>query len=71
MMLLRVPLTDTDSEMYKVYNLPVYHPQVERSLQYNLEINYLTITKDRNSVTIPTGAELVECTIAQGHFCNI
>ena len=73
MMLIKIPLTDTDSEMtlYKVYNLPVYHPKLEKSLQYNLEGNYLAIPRDRNYVTIPSEAEFVEYTVAQGHFCNI
>ena len=73
MMLIKIPLIDTDSEttLYKVYNLPVYHPNLEKSLQYNLEGNYLAITKDGNYVIIPSEAEFVECTIAQGHFCNI
>ena len=57
--------------LYKVYNLPVYHPKLEKSLKYNLEENYLAISKDRNYVTIPSKARFVECTIAQGHFCNI
>ena len=57
--------------LYKVYNLPVYHPNLEKSLQYNLERNYLAISKDGNYATIPSEAESVECTIAQGQFCNI
>ena len=61
MVLIKIPLIDTDSEMtlYKVYNLPVYHAKLEKSLQSNLEGNYLALTRDRNYATIPSEAESV------------
>ena len=31
----------------------------------------MAITRDGNYVTIPSEAEFVECTTAQGNFCNI
>ena len=31
----------------------------------------MAITKGGSYVTIPSEAEFAECTIAQGHFCNI
>ena len=46
-------------------------PSPKMSSMGNVEGNHLALTKDKNYVTIPTGAEFVECTIAQGHFCTI
>ena len=72
-MLIKIPLVDVDSTMtlHKVYNLPIFHPHIGRSLQYNIEGNNLATTKDRNYLTLLSEAEFVECTLAQGHFCSL
>ena len=72
-MLIKIPLVDADSIMilYKIYNLPIFHPHIGKSLQYNTERDYLAITKDRNYVTLFSEAEFVECILAQGHFCTL
>ena len=72
-LMIRIPLLDTDSTMtlYKVYNLPIYNPTIGKSLSYQLEGSNLGITKDNNYVSILTEAEFIQCTLAQGHFCNL
>ena len=71
--MIRSPLLDTDSTMtlYKVYNLPIYNPTIGKSLSYQLEGSNLAITKDNNYLSILTEAEFIQCTLAQGHFCNL
>ena len=72
-LMIRIPLLDTDSTMilYKVYNLPIYNPTIGKSLSYQLEGSNLAIIKDNNYVSILTEAEFIQCTLAQGHFCNL
>ena len=71
--LIKLPLIDHDStlDLYKVYNLPVFNPSLNKALSYELETNTLAVSMDRNYVTIPTESEFIECTLASGHFCNL
>ena len=57
--------------LYKVYNLPIFNHHIGKSLKYNLEGNYLTITTDRSYATIPSESEVIENTLASGHFCSL
>ena len=70
---IRIPLLDSDSTMtlYTIYNLPIYHPQIDKSLSYLLEGTNLAITKDNSYIAILTESEFLECTLAQGHFCSL
>ena len=72
-LMIRIPLLDTDSTMtlHKVYNLPIYNPTIGKSLSYQLESSNLAITKDNIYVSILTEAKFIQCTLAQGHFCNL
>ena len=72
-LMIRIPLLDTDSTVtfYKVYNLPIYNATIGKSLSYQLEGSNLAITEDNNYVSILTKAEFIQCTLAQGHFCNL
>ena len=73
MLMIRIPLLDTDSTMtlYRVYNLPIYNPTIGKALSYRLEGSNLAVSKDDSYVTILTEAEFIECTLAQGHFCSL
>ena len=66
-LMIKIPLVDTDSTMtlYKTYNLPIFHPDIGKSLAYELEGSNLAITQDRNYVTILTESEFIQCTLAQ------
>ena len=72
-MLVKIPLVDNQSSLslYKIYNLPVYHPKIEKSVKYNIEGNSIAISSDRKYATIPTDTEFMECTLASGHFCSL
>ena len=60
-LMIKIPLLDTDSTMtlYKTYNLPIFHPDIGKSLAYELEGSNLAITQDRNYVTILTESEFM------------
>ena len=72
-LLIRLPLVISDFSMtlHKVYHLPIFNQHTGKSLKYNLEGNYLAITNDRNSTSIPSEYEFIECTLASGHFCSL
>ena len=72
-LIIKIPLVDTDSTMtlYKTYNLPMFHPEIGKSLACELEGSNLAITQDRNYVTILTESEFIQCTLAQGCFCSL
>ena len=72
-MLIKIPLIDQDSslDLYKIYNLPVFHPEINKEITYQIESQTLAVSSDRNYITIPTESEFIECTLASGHFCNI
>ena len=71
--LIKLPLIDHDSslDLYRIYNLPIFNPSLNKVLTYQLEANTLAISTDRNYATIPTESEFLECTLANGHFCNL
>ena len=73
LLMIKIPLLDSDSTMtlYKVHNLPIYNPDIGKSLSYQLEGSNLAVTKDNSYVTILTEAEFIQCTLAQGHFCSL
>ena len=67
--MIRIPLIDLEPSMtlYKIYNLPIFHHEISKSLIYNIEGNNLAVTKDNEYAT----TEFIKCTLAQGHFCNL
>ena len=73
LILIKLPLIDHDSslDLYRVYNLPVLNPSLNKALTYQLETNTLAVSKDGKYATIPTESEFLECTLASGHFCNL
>ena len=73
LILIKLPLIDHDSslDLYRIYNLPVFNPSLDKALTYQLEANTLAVSRDGNYATIPTESEFLECTLASGHFCNL
>ena len=57
--------------MYKIYNLPIFHQEISKSLIYNIEGNNLAVTKDDKYATILSDTAFIKCTLAQRHFCNL
>ena len=55
LIILTIPLTDQSLEMnlYKVYNLPALHPELKVEFTYELEGEYLAITKKNCMLPYP------------------
>ena len=66
-----IPLTDQSLEMnlYKVYNLPVLHPELKVEFTYELEGEYLAITKNKLYAALPTAREIRICKGTGGYLC--
>ena len=57
--------------LYKVYNLPIFCHEINKSLIYNIEGYNLAVTKDNEYASILSDTDFIKCTLAQGHFCNL
>ena len=71
LIILTIPLTDQSLEMnlYKVYNLPALHPELKVELVYELEGEYLAITKNKLYAALPTAREIRICKGTGGYLC--
>ena len=71
LIILTIPLTDQSLEMdlYKIYNLPAFHPELKVEFTYELEGEYLAITKNKLYATLPTAREIRICKGTGGYLC--
>ena len=71
LIILTIPLTDQSLEMdlYKVYNLPALHPKLKIEFTYQLEGEYLAISKSRLYAAIPNAREIRICETTEGYLC--
>ena len=71
LILLTIPLTDQSLEMdlYKIYNLPTLHPKLKIEFIYQMEGEYLVISKSRLYAAIPTAREIRICETTEGYLC--
>ena len=71
LIILTIPLTDQSLEMnlYKVYNLPALHPELKVEFVYELEGEYLAITKINLYAALPTAREIRICKGTGGYLC--
>ena len=73
LIILTIPLTDQSLEMnlYKVYNLPALHPKLKVEFTYELEGEYLAITKNKLYAALPTAREIRICKGMGSYLCLI
>ena len=71
LIILTIPLTDQSLEMdlYKIYNLPVLHPKLQVEFTYQMEGEYLAITKNKLYAALPTVGEIRICKGTEGYLC--
>ena len=71
LIILTIPLPDQSLEidLYKVYNLPALHPKLKIEFTYQLEGEYLAISKSRLYAAIPTAREIRICETTEGYLC--
>ena len=71
LIILTIPRTDQSLKMnlYKVYNLPALHPELKVEFTYELEGEYLAITKNKLYAALPTAREIRICKGTGGYLC--
>ena len=71
LIILTIPLTDQSLEMnlYKIYNLPALHPELKVEFTYELEGEYLAITRNKLYAALPTAREIRICKGTGGYLC--
>ena len=71
LVILTIPLADQSLVMnlYKVHNLPVLHPKLLVQFQYQLEGEYLAITKDKQYAALPTAWDIWICETTERYLC--
>ena len=71
LIILTIPLTDQSLEMdlYKIYNLPALHPKLKVEFTYQLEGEYLAISKNKLYAALPTAGEIRICKGTEGYLC--
>ena len=71
LIILTIPLMDQSLEMdlYKVYNLPALHPKLKKEFTYQIEGEYLAISKSRLYAALPTAGEIRICETTKGYLC--
>ena len=72
LIILTIPLTDQSLEMdlYKIYNLPALHPKLKVEFTYQLEGEYLVITKKNCMLHCPLQVKLVFAKAQKGIMPN-
>ena len=71
LVILTIPLVDQSLVMnlYKVHNLSALHPELHVQFQYQLEGEYLAITKDKQYVALPTAQDIQICETTDRYLC--
>ena len=71
LIILTILLTDQSLEMdlYKIYYLPTLHPKLKVEFTYQLEGEYLAITKNKLYAALPTVGEIRICKGSEGYLC--
>ena len=71
LVILTIPLADQSLVMnlYKVHNIPTLHPELHVQFEYQLEGEYLAITKDKQYAALPTARDIRICEITEKYLC--
>ena len=71
LVILTIPLADQSLVMnlYKVHNMPTLHPELHVQFEYQLEGEYLAITKDKQYAALPTVQDIRICETTERYLC--
>ena len=71
LVILTVPLVDQSLQMdiYKVHNLPAFHPELNIQFTYQLEGKYLAIGKHGLYAALPSESDIRICMTTSGDQC--
>ena len=71
LVILTIPLADQSLVMNlsKVHNMPALHPELHVQFEYQLEGEYLAITKDKQYAALPTARDIRICETTERYLC--
>ena len=71
--ILTIPLIYTSLwvDLYNVHNLPILHPEIKLQLPYDLEGQYMAVSKHSMYTALPTGHDIHICIDTQGSLCMV
>ena len=71
LVILTIPLADQSLVMnlYKVHNMPTLHPGLHVQFEYQLEGEYLAITRDKQYAALPTARDIRICEATERYLC--
>ena len=71
LVILTIPLADQSLVMnlYRVHNLLAQHTKLHVQFQYQLEGEYLAITKNKQYAALPTAQDIQICKITERYLC--
>ena len=71
LVILIIPLADQSLVMnlYKIHNIPALHPELHVQFEYQLEGEYLAITKDKQYAALPTAWDIRICETTERYLC--
>ena len=71
LIILTIPLIDQSLQMdlYKIHNLPALHPDIKIQFTYEIEGEYLTISKGELYAALPTPRDIQICMATEGYLC--
>lgn len=71
--LLTIPLVDRSQRflVYKVYNLQMTHPRLQKQFKYILWDTHLAVSENDQYLTFPNSDEVFNCKLSGGHYCEI
>ena len=73
LVILTIPLADQSLVMnlYKVHNMPALHPELHVQFEYQLEGEYLAITKDKQYAALPTAQDIQICETTERYLWSM
>ena len=73
LVILAIPLADQllVMNLYKVHNMPVLYPELHVQFEYQLEGEYLAITKDKQYAALLTAQDIQICKTTERYLCPI
>ena len=67
---LHIPLVDESLQfhLFRLHNIPLFHPIIKRSFRYSIQEENLTIRSDEQYISSPLSTDIMTCQVLNGLF---
>ena len=68
--MLYIPLVDKSLQfnLYRIHNIPLFHPILKKSFKYSIQEEYLMIWSDAQYILFPVSTDILACQVSNGQF---